>query len=278
MFPWKTFLYSLPGVKTSMNNFLLLVKKEVWENWVNSKIVIVFSAFALFAVFTPYMSYRPYLSQFIIPSMTATSLLGNFYNFLTFFFVMFIPFMLMGTVASEIKNNNAASILVKPTGRAGYILSKFLVYVLIFGLAITVAVILSSIYANSLALEPNAFSNNVTWSALGLLWVFIAFAVSLMIFLSTITKSQVLAGVLGLCLLFLGAMLSALSPSLTKCMPTSLFQWIYELLNQTVNQDNSPIVTFTTTYSPMWPAFFISLLSPIAFISASIFMIKRKEL
>jgi ABC-2 type transport system permease protein len=253
-----------------MNNFLLLLKKEVWENWVNSKVVVVLSFFALFSVFAPYIAYQPYLSQFIVPDMTAASLLDGFYNSLAIFLIMFIPFMTMGTVASEVKNNNAASLLVKPTGRAGYIISKFLIYFLLFGLAVTVAVILSAIYANSLALNPNAFRDNVTWAALGLIWVFMAFAVSLMIFLSTITKSQVLAGVFGLLLLFLGFSFSyATSPSIIKCLPTSMFIWIHDLFHPS---------NIVNTYSPMWSAFIISLLSPIIFIASSIFIIKRKEL
>jgi len=257
-----------------MNNFLLLIKKEIWENWVNNKIVMVFSILAIIAVVMPFTSYQSYLSRFTINSMPASELLVVFYAFLQVLLNMCIPFMVMGTVASEIKNNNAASVLVKPTGRAGYIISKYLVYMLIFGLATIVAIILSAVYANSLALDPNAFSDNRLWAMIGISLVFISFVVSLMVLLSTITKSQVIAGILGYCILVAGSAFGIV-PAVLRFMPISLFMWMSEILNPKIY---SPEYAVMVTPFDAWPAFFIALLAPIAFIFASIFIIKRKEL
>jgi hypothetical protein len=165
-------------------------------------------------------------------------------------------------------------VLVKPTGRAGYIISKYLVYTLIFGLATIIAILLSAVYANSLALDPNAFRDNRLWAMIGLSLVFISFVVSLMVLLSTITKSQVVAGVLGYCILIAGTAF-AIVPAVLRFMPISLFMWMSEILNRPYY---SPEDAVLVTRFDAWPAFFIALLAPIAFIFTSIFIIKRKEL
>jgi len=261
-----------------MNNFLLLLKKEVWENWVNSKMVIAFSIFAVLAIFLPFSQFDSYYNRIIVQSMPATDLLQVFYPTLGTFILILVPFIVMGAVASEVKSTTTASLLVKPVGRAGYVLSKYLIYLMIFGMSTTIAVLIGAIYANSLALEPNAFDK--IWAIIGLYWAFIAFAVSLVLFLSTITKSQVLAGTLGFLLLMIAFMLSGTPlDAFVEFLPTRLILWIQNMY--TVYPEDSDMFVSGygfIRYAPSWSAFWTALVSSVVFVLASIGIIRHKEL
>jgi len=258
-----------------MNNFALLIKKELWENWVNGKIVIVFALFILLAIFAPHMSYEDSVGRNFGSFFTyvrGEDLLFSFYQYFEMLLVIFIPFMMMGVVAAEIKNNTAASLLVKPIGRAGYILSKFIVYFLIFGVAATVAILFSTVYANILAFEALAFSKVfLIWC---LMMVFIAFAVALLLFLSTIIRNQLVAGAIGLCILF--ALYGFMYHPSLIFLPGKLFVWIWETLN--IDPDLVEQGAIKYEHSPAWPAFIVSIISSVIFVIASIFIIKRREL
>ncbi|MCL2140543.1 MAG: ABC transporter permease [Dehalococcoidia bacterium] len=251
-----------------MNNFLLLLKKELWESWANSKIVIVASALAIVSILGPYFKLQPYYSRFVVQGLTGSLLVSDFYIYLQLLLFIFIPFMVMGTVASEVKNSTTASLLVKPVGRAGYIISKYLAYMLVFGVATIIATLLSAVYANALAPEADAFGK--IWGTLGLSLVFISFAVSFVIFVSTITKQQIIAGISGLFVLMLSFVFQYVE-NVNKFLPTSLFLWIQNILVP-------PMVQNTYDPSPAWLAFIISIVASFVFILASTLIIKRREL
>ena len=253
-----------------MNNFLLLLKKEVWENWVNWKIPIILLAAVVCAILGTYMNYlsvKEYYSlagyPYVLP---ATSMLLELYSNITTFLILFAPFLVMGAVAGEIKNHNAAALLIKPVGRTGYILSKWLTYFLMFGIAVAITVFIGAIYANNLATDANAFSNiKALLATIGLFWVFIAFAVAVMILLSTITNSQIIAGILGLCVLM--ACLYNPIGSIGELIPGRLLDWIKALLSNS-----------TTWQTNDWPALWITVTIIVASVFASIIIMKRKEL
>ncbi|MCL2475343.1 MAG: ABC transporter permease [Chloroflexi bacterium] len=260
-----------------MHNFALLLKKELWENWANGKIVIVFALFTLLSILAPHMSYENNIGNnfgnFFV-YMNGERLLIDFYQYLEMILVIFIPFIIMGAVASEIKNNTAASLLVKPIGRAGYILSKFIVYFLIFGVAATVAILFSTIYAHLLVPEPIAFSKVCLLSCLIL--VFIAFAVALLLFLSTIIRNHLVAGAIGLCILLVLLSVTSQTSPIFELFPGELFAWINEILSIDSYYVEQGLLNYQ--HSPAWPAFFVSIISSVIFVIASIFIIKRKEL
>ena len=254
-----------------MNNFLLLLKKEVWENWVNWKIPIILLAAVICAILGPYASYQDYEAMNTnnpYPQIvTAMILLRNSCSNLFSFLILFAPFIMMGAVAGEIKSHNAAALLIKPVGRTGYILSKWLTYFLMFGIAITVFLLIGATYANILATEANAFSGGTLWAIIGLFWGFIAFAVSAMILLSTVNKNQIAAGALGLCVLM--ACLSHPANTIGKLIPGRLLGWINALLSDFPS---------LTGYDNSWPALWSSLILSVVALFISIVIMKRKEL
>ena len=255
-----------------MNNFLLLLKKEVWENWVNWKIPIILLAAVICAILGPYASYQDYEAMNAnnpYPQIiTALSLIETPCSNLFSFLILFAPFLVMGAVAGEIKNHNAAALLIKPVGRTGYILSKWLTYFLMFGIAITVFLIIGATYANVLAAEANAFSDGTLWAVIGLFWGFIAFAVSVMILLSTVNKNQIAAGALGLCVLLVSSTTSSIGVG--KLIPGNLFNWAIALLSNSTVYYGGP--------AHAWPALLTTVAIIVASVFASISIMKRKEL
>jgi len=255
-----------------VTNFFLLLQRELWESWANCKVVIVFSSLIAISIAAPYIDYNSLYRVFVASeNFSYPELLRYFYIFLELILIVFIPFMVMGTVASEVKNSSAASLLVKPVGRAGYILSKYLMYMLIFGIPTTIAMVLSAFLANTLALEPYSLSR--LGAPIGLAWVFISFAVSFVMLISTITNRQVVAGAIGLSVLLAGFAFSY-APGINEFFPSSLFAWMQNILNPPI----PPVVQNALDPSPAWRAFNISLISSVVCILVSILIIRRKEL
>ncbi|MCL2475036.1 MAG: ABC transporter permease [Chloroflexi bacterium] len=257
-----------------MHNFLLMLKKELWHSWSSSKIVTILALFALLSIVAPFMQYQKSISSSSYVVLRGGELLYEFYYlYIGILLIILIPFMVMSVVAGEIKNNTAASLLVKPIGRTGYILSKFIVYFLIFGLAATIAILCSAVYANALAFEPIEFS--VIWSILALILVFIAFAVALMLFLSTIIRNQNVAGAIGLSLL-MGLFFIRLLPA-AGLLPGKLLAWAWEKVSMTLYPNLVEQGLWENVHAS-WPAFFVTIASSAVFIIVSIFIIKRREL
>ena len=258
-----------------MTNFLLLLKKDLWESWSSSKIAVTLTIFALISIGAPFLQYQNIISAGGITSgaLTSSELLFEFYyTYVGILLVVLIPFLVMGVVAGEIKNNTAASLLVKPIGRAGYILSKFIVYFLLFGLAVTIAILLSAVYANTLAFEPIGF--DVILAVLGGILVFVAFAVALLLFLSTIIRNQIVAGAIGLSTLVVLFVTGRLLQPLFALMPGKILAWAAEKVQLAMY----PPDLIEAAHSPVLSAVAVSIVLTAVFVLVSIWTIKRKEL
>ena len=275
-----------------MNNFALLIKKELWENWVNWKIAIILVFFMALGILSPYSSYQNALlskemfeSHLNSPLYTdsglgytifAGNLVGQLFFYIALAVVIIVPLMLMGTVAHEVKSGRAASILVKPVGRMAYILSKFVVYLSIFCLAITSAILIGAIYANSVADIP--IDMGKIWQCIGLSLVFAFFCISFILFLSSITKNQLAAGGVGLILLFMMAGFMYSPEVIFEIMPSKLMDWCQHIVDVSYNPWPGMIEHDLEKYYPPWTAFGVSGISPVILIAFSVMLIKRKEL
>jgi len=257
-----------------MHNFVLMLKKELWDCWANSKIVLILALGALLSIAGPYVqSLRNYPVQF-----SGQLLSELYYLFLPILLLILIPFMMMGTVAGELKNHTAASLLVRPIGRAGYILSKFVVYYFIFALAVMIVILFSAVFANAISFEPIDFST--IWTVLGLMLAFLAFAVALLLFLSTIIKNQLVAGAVGMSLLIAVFTAGKLVAGWTVLLPGKLLLWVWEIVSLTqypgMTTDNPYWEGYVYAYS--WPALFVALISTVVLVVFSILVMRHREL
>ncbi|MCL2474612.1 MAG: ABC transporter permease [Chloroflexi bacterium] len=280
-----------------MKNFALLIKKELWENWVNWKTIIVFVFFMALGVIGTYSRYQNALqmkasfqsSSSLITggleyNIAAGDLISPLFLFVGVAVTIIAPLMLMSTVAHEVQSGQAASILVKPVRRTAYILSKFIVYLSIFWLAIISSVLISIIYANSVA--DVTIDMGQTWRCIGLSLIFALFCISFMLFLSSITRNQLIAGGIGIILLFFMSSTLYSPEVIFTWMPSKLLEWCQNIINNYTPPwdwayhypDLGMDSVETEKYTPAWIAFGFSIISSVILLVISVMFIKRKEL
>jgi len=185
----------------------------------------------------------------------------------------------MSSVAKEVKDGLTAAILVKPVGRGAYILSKFVVSYLIFALAVTIGFAICYVYAinTTKPFDPTPVSSEVFFQSLGFLLLYTAFAVSLVIFLSSVFKNNVLAG--GIAVVALIAIFGfSYTDPFRLYMPSEIVRWSMELVCPDwfpgLSQHNyTPIAV-----NPYWWALGINIGAIPALIGSSILLIKNKEI
>jgi ABC-2 type transport system permease protein len=127
----------------------------------------------------------------------------------------------MGAMAAEKERGTMAMILSKPLSRASFLLSKFVALSMLFGLSLILAgcacygytVLLFDGLGGARFLEMNL--------ALALL---VEFYLAVTLMGSTVTRSQVLAGGLGLGAVIILALFGSL-PRIGSYAPTSLLDW-----------------------------------------------------
>ncbi|MCL2475374.1 MAG: ABC transporter permease [Chloroflexi bacterium] len=255
-----------------MQKFAVLFQKELVEGWKTYKIILVFAACIILGLAVPFWADATYHGDPLFNPLRSGYIFSQFIYVLMIIMAALVPFTLMSTVAKEVKDGLAATILVKPVGRGAYILSKLLAAFIIFALAITIGMAICWFYAVNTTnpLDPDPVSLQLFLQCLGFVLLYMVFAISLTILCSTIFNNRIVAGGIALALLAALFTLSYTDP-IREFMPSEIVRWGMEL----VYPYSFPSDTAT---NPYWTALGVNIGAILIFISSSILIIKKKEI
>lgn len=250
--------------------FLAVLRKELIEQWRTRRWVVAAAVFLFFGFLSPLSAkLLPDLLEslgdtggvvFEIPPPTAQDALLQYVKNTSQFGVLLAVLLAMGALAREKERGTAAMVLSKPVSRADFLLAKFVALTLVFGLCLALAG-LACYYYTVLLFEGAREARFVEMNLL--LGLFIEFYLAVTLLGSTVTRSQVAAGGLGLGVVFVMAILGAL-PWLGDYMPTALLDWARALM--------------AGTGEPAWGAVAVSLGMIIVCLGAALAVFERQEL
>lgn len=180
-----------------------LIKKEFKEIIRTGRLWIILAVFGFFAVLSPVTArYMPEIfeslmkdqhMEFKIPDPTWMDAMMQYVKNLSQICTFILIFLFMGSVAREKESGTAVFIIVKPVLRAHFILSKFILAWVSITLSIFISFLLASFYTylffGDFPVYKFAVANLIL--LLNLLVI-----TSLVIFFSTISKTQLVAALL----------------------------------------------------------------------------------
>jgi ABC-2 type transport system permease protein len=250
--------------------FLAVLRKELVEQWRSRRLVAV-AAVLLFLGFLSPLSAKllPDLMKILgdtggvvieFPLPTVQDALFQYVKNVSQFGVLLAVLLAMGAVAREKDRGTAAMILSKPVSRADFLLGKFVALTLVFGLCLTLAG-LACYYYTIVLFKGTGEARFVEMNLL--LGLFIEFYLAVTLLGSTITRSQVVAGGLGLGAVFAVAILGGL-PRIGDYMPTELLGWARALM--------------AGTGESAWGAVAVSLGGIVVCLVAALVVFERQEL
>jgi ABC-2 type transport system permease protein len=127
-----------------MNGFLVLLRKEIKEQFKTSKVIVVAAVFLFFGLGTPLLvKYMPLLLETAgtagvtieMPDPTSAEALVEYSSTMAQFGVLMAVLVAMGAIAKEAETGTALMVLSKPVGRLAFILAKLKAEVFTFFLA-----------------------------------------------------------------------------------------------------------------------------------------------
>ena len=250
--------------------FLAMLRKELVEQWRSRRLVAVAAVLLFFGFLSPFSAkLLPDLMKSLgdtggivieLPPPTAQDGLLQYVKNTSQFGVLLAVLLAMGALAQEKERGTAAMVLSKPASRASFLLAKFVALTLVFGLCLALAG-LACYYYTIVLFEGSGGARFVEMNLL--LALFVEFYLAVTLLGSTIARSQVLAGGLGLGAVFVVAILGAL-PRLGEYMPTALLEWARVLM--------------VGTGEPAWGAVAISLGGIIVCLGIALVVFERQEL
>ena len=250
--------------------FLAMLRKELVEQWRSRRLVAVAAVFLFFGFLSPLgAKLLPDLMKSLgdtggivieFPTPTAQDGLLQHVKNTSQIGVFLAVLVTMGTLAQEKERGTAAMILSKPASRASFLLSKFVSLTLIFGLCLTLGG-LACYYYTIVLFKGIGEACFVEMNLL--LALFIEFYLAVTLLGSTVARSQVAAGGLGLGAVFVAAILGAL-PRIGDYVPTALLEWARVLM--------------VGTGEPAWGAVAVSLGGIVICLCAALVVFERQEL
>jgi ABC-2 type transport system permease protein len=218
-----------------MRGFIALLKKEIKEQLRTNRVIIVAGVFLFFGLSTPLLvKYTPELIKmageelggFEMPPPTALQAMAEYTSNNMLFGILIAILIAMGAIAKERESGTAALVLSKPVGYPAFVLAKFKA----LSLTTLIAVALGGVacWGYTYLLFDGAPALGFLYqNILLLLYLMLAIAVTLLF--SSIFKSQLAAGALGLVTIIVLSMVSAL-PWVGKYLPGELVSWGNHLL------------------------------------------------
>lgn len=217
-----------------MKGLTALLKKELKEQWRTKRIIIVAIVFLFFGFMSPLLiKYLPELLEMAgdvglsIPPPTAMQALSEYISTMVQFGVLVIILVAMGAVSKERESGTAALVLSKPVDYPAFVVAKFLALSLVTLIGIFLGGLACWGYTYLLFGEASVwgfFLQNI----LLLLYLWLAVAVTLLF--SSIFRSQLAAGALGLVTIVILTIASSL-PWIGNQLPGELTSWGYRLLS-----------------------------------------------
>lgn len=252
-------------------NFLIVLRKELLEQWRTSKFLIVGAVLFVFGLTSPLLAkFTPEMLAAVpnlpaglsglIPTPTVADAMSQYVKNMSQFGILLALLMSMGSVAQEKERGTAALILTRPVSRATFLLAKFAGLALTFALSLFLAA-LGCWYYTYLLFQALPWGAFLAQNAL-MLVVFLVY-VALTLLCSTLVRSQAGAGGLAFGGLILLAGLGAF-PRLAQYLPGQLFNWGVSL---SLGAEQTA-----------WPALWVSLGLIVLCLGAAVLVFKRQEL
>jgi len=221
-----------PGpLRGELDVFLAATVKELRQAWRTKRILVVWAVFLAFGMLSPLIAYfLPEVFSSIegaemfanlIPTPTAVDAMTQYLKNLSQFGFILAVLLAMGSVVGEKERGVAAMILSKPMARWAFIASKFAAQFVVYLVGFILAAIGAYYYTLFLfgSLEMGSF---LLLNGLLLLWLLTFVGLSLLG--STLGKSTVAAGGIGLGLCVAQMLLGNL-PRWGALLPGGLMTW-----------------------------------------------------
>jgi ABC-2 type transport system permease protein len=214
-----------------MKGFLVLLRKEIREQFKTNKVLIVAAVFLFFGLSEPILT--KYLPEIIkaapstggiiiqMPPPTSSDALVGYTSNMAQFGVLIAILVAMGAVAKEIETGTAAMVLSKPVGRMAFILAKLSAEGVTFGMAMLLGGL--ACWGYTLVLFGDAHAAAFLYQNL-LLALFFALVLGVTLLFSSLMKNQLSAGGLSMALVIFLAAISGL-PWVGPYLPGALINW-----------------------------------------------------
>ena len=252
-------------------NFLIVLRKELLEQWRTYKLLIVAAVLVVFGLISPLLAkLTPELLKAVpnmppalalaIPAPTLVDAVSQYVKNMSQFGILLALLMSMGSVAQEKERGTAAMMLARPVSRETFLLAKFTALAFAFAASLVLAA-LGCWYYTFLLFQALDW---IPFLALnGLMLVVFLDYIAMTLLCSTLAHSQAAAAGLAFCGLVLLGGLGAL-PRIGDYLPGKLFSWGTALLIGKAD--------------PAWPALWISLGLILAMLLAAGIIFRHQEL
>ena len=211
--------------------FWVATLKELRQAWSTKRILVVWAVFLAFGMLSPLLARFTFeivssmegaemFAGLIPPPTTVDAMVQYLKNLSQFGFILAV-LLAMGAVVGEKERRVAPMILSKPMARWAFILSKFAAQLLVYSGAFFLSA-LAAYYYTLFLFGPLEIGSFLLLNALLLLWLLTFVALSLLG--STLGKSTVAAGGIGLALCVV-LMLAGTLPRWGALLPGGLMAW-----------------------------------------------------
>jgi len=210
-----------------MTGFMVLLRKELLEQWRTTRLPVVATVFLLVGLSSPLLArFTPEILQAVggsqfsltLPTPTAADAYDQLAKNVGQFGALIAVLLAMGSVATEKERGTAALILTKPAGRGAFIVAKLTAIAATLGVATVIAAAGGWFYTlvlfQPLDVAGFAAATVLTWLAL------VAFA-AITLLGSTLTRSAVAAAGIGLVAFVVIGIVSVV-PGVGPYLPTGL--------------------------------------------------------
>jgi len=213
-------------------NFLVVLRKELTEQWRTKRLLIVAAVLVIFGLVSPLLAkVTPDLLKSIpdmppgladlIPAPTLIDGVAQYVKNMSQFGILLAVLMSMGAVAQEKERGTAVMALTHPVSRLAFLLAKFAALGITFAASLAVGA-LGCWYYTLLLFDALAWGPFLALNGLMLVVFLVYVAVTLLC--STLARTQGAAAGLAFAALVLVAGLGSL-PRIGEYFPGQLFSW-----------------------------------------------------
>ena len=213
-------------------NFIIVLRKELIEQWRTKRMLVVAAVLVIFGLASPLLAkLTPDLLKLIpnapaalvglFPTPTVADAVTQYLKNMSQFGVLLALLMSMGSVAQEKERGTAAMLLAHPVSRFTFLLAKFVALACTFAISLTVAA-LGCWYYTRLLFEVLPWGPFLALNGLMLLVFLVYVAVTLLC--STLVPTQGAAAGLAFAALVIVAGVGSL-PHIDEYFPGRLFTW-----------------------------------------------------
>ncbi len=205
----------------------VLLRKELLEQWRSLRLQLVAIVFVLIGLTSPVLArFTPEILKavggnlipIVLPAPTAADAVDQLAKNLSQLGALVAILIAAGSVATEKERGTAALLLVRPVGRAGFLLAKLAAIGVTLAVATALAVAGAWFYTLVL-FEPLPVAGTIAAGVLD--WLFLMAWAAITFLGSTMTRSALAAAGIGVVAL-IGVGILGIVPALTAWLPTGL--------------------------------------------------------